>query len=55
MGFGFTLPQPLNTKKNEKKKLLQLFKRGPSRKKLVMWVVGLTDNLISLVVGLNSN
>ena len=44
----------LNTKKTEKKKLLQFFKRGLSRKKCVMWVVGLTDNLILWVVGLNS-
>ena len=33
----------LNTKKNEKKNVFQFFKRGVSRKKRVMWVVGLID------------
>ena len=47
--FGFNI-----TKKNEKK-LFQFFKRGLSRKKSVMWVVGLTDNLILWMVGLNNN
>ena len=38
-----------------RKKLFQFFRRGFSRKKKVMLVVGLTDNLILWVVGLNSN
>ena len=40
--------------KNEKK-LFQFFQRGSPERKRVMWVVGLTDNLILWVVGLNSN
>ena len=44
----------LNTMKNEKKNF-QFFRKWLSRKKGVIWVVGLIDNLILWVVGLNSN
>ena len=46
----------LNTKKNEEKKLFQFYRGGyPEKKKRVVWVVGLTDNLIFWLVGINRN
>ena len=44
----------LNTDMNEKKKKhFQFLKGGSPERKTVMWVVGLTDNLILCVVGQN--
>ena len=49
----------LDIKKNEKKrkkKTIPVLQKGALQKnKRVMWVVGLTDNLILWVVGLSSN
>ena len=54
--FGFKYKEEWKKKKNTKKqnKLFLYFKNGLSRKKRVMWVVGLTDNWSLWVVGLNN-